>query len=67
MILNAYSYNENKSDKLAHSIKTQTLYIDSVDNIFFQLKKNDMIMGRRFESKTNFWAHCTNSSLGIGL
>ena len=39
MILNAYSYNENKSDKLAHSIKTQTLYIDSVDNIFFQLKK----------------------------
>lgn len=34
MILNAYSYNENKSDKLAHSIKTQTLYIDSVDNIF---------------------------------
>ena len=54
MILNAYSYNENKSDKLAHSIKTQTLYFDSVDNIFFQLKKNDMIMGRRFESKTNF-------------
>lgn len=34
MILNAYSYNENKSDKLAHPIKTQTLYIDSVDNIF---------------------------------
>ena len=34
MILNAYSYNENKSDKLAHSIKAQTLYIDSVDNIF---------------------------------
>lgn len=43
MILNAYSYNENKSDRLAHSIKTQTLYIDSVDNIFMLPIKKKMI------------------------